>query len=150
MKPPAVILVLLGVLGCASTPAPLAPAGPESLADVFSAGGLFARVLDGTSLILARDDRTERNVVVFVEDAGASLQAVLACPWRRALVDPARIAAWNAGRRFGRAYLDDEGRPVLAADLALDPTVSRQTVIDWGRLVLDLADAFVAEVWPAR
>ncbi len=145
--------MVLALAGCAAGPRPLdlaAPSAVEELAGVFAAVGLATHVIDDTSLVLAREVHTDHNVIVFIENGGQSLQAVLACPWRTAAVDMRRIARWNATRRFGRAYLDEDRKPVLAADLALDPTVTRATVQAWGQLVLDLADQFVLDVWPPR
>ncbi len=148
----AALMLLTGVMGCtASGPRPLAPLTPgptaiHDLAAVFAEAGLTVRVFDDTSLILSREGF---NVVVFVENAGGSLQAVFSCVWRGSGDFQARVATWNSTRRFSRAYLDADGRPVLASDLALDGTVSRHSVAEWGRLLLDMAEVFVVEVWPS-
>jgi hypothetical protein len=115
-----------------------------ALAAAFTAGGLQTRPFDDTSLIISRD---HLNVVVFVEDDGESLQAVLPCT-RSGLGDGASVARWNAHRRFGRAYLDEDGRPTLASDLLVTPGLTPADVAAWGSLVLDMAWAFVNEVWP--
>lgn len=150
----ALLIALAAVAGCASTPRAIDlqdnPAPIAELSAVFTDAGLYTHILDDVSLVLANDDHAEANVVIFLEDDGASLQALLTCPWRNAPGDPAQVATWNATRRFGRAYLDDEHHPVLAADLALDDTTTPHTVAEWGRLILVLADAFAAEVWPER
>jgi hypothetical protein len=149
---PATLLIAatLALAGCAGTGAP-APAGDlapdaqmRALAAVFRDAGLEAGFFDAHSVVLSREGL---DVLVFREDDGSSLQAVLACT-RQGRGDAGRVLAWNAGRRFGRAYLDDDGRPVLASDLALDPPVSTSVVAAWGRMVLDMAVLFVAEVWP--
>lgn len=115
-----------------------------ALAAAFTASGLQTRPFDDTSLIISRD---HLNVVVFVEDDGESLQAVLPCT-RGGLGDAASVARWNAHRRFGRAYLDEDGRPTLASDLLVTPGLAPADVAAWGSLVLDMAWAFVNEVWP--
>lgn len=142
--------LLLLLAGCACRgPAPLleVTTGPDpipALAAVLAAGGLQTRPFDDHSLVISRD---HLNVVVFVEDRGESLQAVLPCT-RAGMGDAARLADWNATRRFGRAYLDEDGRPVLASDLMVTPGLETRDVVSWGRLVLDMAWAFVDEAWP--
>jgi hypothetical protein len=151
----AVVLALLlaGCAGRARSPVLDVQTGPgaaDRLAAAFTAAGFYTHVLDETSLVLARIEKTEVNVVVFVEDDGASLQALLTCPWRTQPGDPERVAAWNASHRFSHAFLDEERQPTLGADFALHGTTTAAAVGAWGKMVLDLADAFVAEVWPAR
>jgi len=142
--------LLLLLTGCACRgPASLleVTTGPDpivTLAAALADGGLQTRAFDDHSLIISRD---HLNVVVFVEDGGESLQAVLPCT-RAGMGDAARLAHWNAARRFGRAYLDEDGRPVLASDLLVTAGLGTRDVVAWGRLVLDMAWAFVDEVWP--
>lgn len=141
-------LVLAGCGGPAADPAGDAtPATGEvgELTRMLVAGGLDAVVFDGESLLLKRG---WLQVLVFVEDGGESLQAVFPHTGIPAEADPARVAGWNATRRFGRAYLDDDGRPVLASDLLLGAGVGEAAVLRWARLVLDMAAFFASEVWP--
>ncbi|MEZ4386244.1 MAG: YbjN domain-containing protein [Candidatus Krumholzibacteriia bacterium] len=122
--------------------------GPDAvgaLTAAFAQGGLPARAFDDHSLVISRDGL---NVIVFVEDDGESLQAVLPCT-RGGLGDGGRVAGWNAGRRFGRAYLDEDGRPVLVGDLLVLPSLDADDLAAWGSLMLDMAWQFVSEVWPA-
>ncbi|MGM0677661.1 YbjN domain-containing protein [Ectothiorhodospira marina] len=47
---------------------------------------------------------------------------------------------WNEGYRFGKAYLDDEGDPVLEMNVNLHYGVSRRNLddtIDWWRVALE-------------
>ncbi len=146
----AMLTMGLLLVGCAGRPAPAlldlttAPDAVSHLAAVLAAEGLTSRSFDDHSLIISRDGL---NVVVFVEDGGESLQAVLPCT-RSGAGDRSRVADWNASRRFGRAYLDEDGRPVLAGDLIVWPGLGTADLADWGRLMLDMAWAFVNEVWP--
>jgi hypothetical protein len=59
------------------------------------------------------------------------------------------VARWNESRRYGRAYLDDDGGPTLASDLLLGAGVGSEAVTAWVELVLAMTPVFVAEVWPA-
>ena len=141
--------VLLGLVlaGCAGTRSESvrAPADVVGLVDLLTANDLDAVAFDGVSLLLKRD---WLQVLVFVEDDGESLLAVFPHTGRSAPVDPDRVAGWNASRRFARAYIDDDGRPVLASDLLLTDGVAPSVVVDWCRLTLDMAAVFAREVWP--
>lgn len=149
----ALAILLAGCAGTARSPVldlQAAPGAIDRLAAAFDAAGLYTHVLDETSLVLARIEKTEVNVVVFIEDDGTSLQGLLTSPWRPQPADPDRIAAWNASHRFSHAFLDDAQQPILGADLALHGTTTADAVGEWGMLVVDLADAFAAEVWPQQ
>lgn len=141
----AVLLALTFVSACGHAPFEQGPRDDtQALATVFASEAIDAAPMDAGSLVITRDGL---NVLVFVEDEGQSLQAVLPCT-RRGLGDVGAVARWNATRRFGRAYIDEDGRPVLAADLVVDPAVSDAVIAAWGGLVLDMSWAFVDEVWP--
>ena len=100
---------------------------------------------DDQSLILKRD---WLQVMIFSEDGGESLQAIFPHTGVRAEVDPAAVVRWNATRRFSRAYVDEDGLPVLASDLLLGEGVAAGAVVEWATLVLDMAALFAQEVWP--
>ena len=144
------VIVLASLIGGCRCPSPRdgsdAPAPPDipQLVAVLQAADLEARAMDAGSLVLSRDGL---NVLIFAEDEGSSLQAVLACT-RYGVGDPRLVARWNATRRFGRAYLDEDSRPTLASDIALEPAISEAAVAAWGRLVMDMAWVFFDEVWP--
>jgi len=141
------VLIVLSLAGCGCpSPAPVtAPADVDGLAELLAANALDAVVFDAGSLLLKRD---WIQVLVFVEDGGASLQGVFPHTGRQAPLDPSLVARWNATRRFGRAYEDEDGRPVLASDLLLVGGVGPDAVVGWCRLMLDMAATFAAEVWP--
>ena len=142
----AVLLTCL-VAGCGgpATDPNRAPADVDGLVTLLVANDLDAAAFDAHSLLLKRD---WLQVLVFVEDDGQSLQAIFPHTGRQAAVDPDRVARWNATRRFGRAYVDDDGLPVLASDLLLGDAVGPNTVVDWCRLILDMAAVYAVEVWP--
>ena len=53
------------------------------------------------------------------------------------------INSWNAEKRFGRAYLDDEGDPVIEMDINLDHGgVSRANFVDNLDVWIELMGAF--------
>jgi hypothetical protein len=122
------------------------PADVDGLRGLLAGAGLAVAPMDSLSLVL-KDTTTGVQMIVFVEDAGASLQAVLPYPGRRT-VPLATLQQWNATRRFGRAYADRRGAPVLATDLALGPGVGQAAVVAWAELALALGDRFRQEAWP--
>jgi len=144
------MILVLALTGCGSAPAPTTNAFtvPDSarLAAIFSAADLDVVVFDDSSVILKE---MPLQVLVFIEDDGESLQAVF--PFvGLGQGDPAKVARWNSERRFGRAYIDDDGDPLLASDLLLGEGVSEQAVAAWGRLVLSMLPVFRDEVWPRQ
>lgn len=154
------LATLLLVVGCARPagqlrPARLHAAGLEVLELPLSAETLASLLtIDGGEVSAVRFDDGSvvlkgngQQLLVFLEDDGTSLQAVL--PYFGPLPGELEaLAAWNAGRRFGRAYLDDEGGPILASDLLLVEGMPAAAVRTWGRLLISMAEAFRAEVWP--
>lgn len=124
------------------------PLTAAALADLLTTGGgedaLAATVFDAGSVVL---EGGGQKLLVFLEDDGRSLQAVL--PFiGRGRGEAGAVARWNAGRRFGRAYRDDAGGPVLASDLLLVRGLPVAAVRTWGRLLVGMAAAFRDEVWP--
>jgi len=101
----ATVAVFLLCGGCGGTrqPTPVAPSDVPGLVALYETAGLEAAPMDDHSLVISREGL---NVLVFLEDDGASLQAVLPCT-RAGRGDPAEVNAWNASRRYGRAYLDE-------------------------------------------
>jgi hypothetical protein len=121
------------------------PADPAGYIDLLAGDGRRTAPLDDVSFILARD---HVQMVVFVEDDGGSLQAMLPYLGPPFPVSGDDLERWNATRRFGRAFRDEDGRPVLACDLVLGSGVGRDAVIGWADLALALAAAFRDEMWP--
>jgi len=147
-SPPATAAALIGVLALAAAAAAApqmgVPHDVPGLVALLTGAELTATPLDSTSFVLTDG---VMQVIVFVEDGGRSLQAVL--PYRGPeAADPSRLASWNATRRFSRAYADERGAAVLASDLALGPGTGPAAVTDWAALVLALANRFRVEVWP--
>lgn len=49
-------------------------------------------------------------------------------------VKPSQMNTWNSDHRFGRAYADDDGNPVLESDLDFAGGVSDKTIETWIKL----------------
>jgi hypothetical protein len=57
-----------------------------------------------------------------------------------------KINEWNRDRRFGRAYLDGEGDPVVEYDLDLEGGVSKGAIEEWVRTFQSIAEAYASHV----
>ena len=56
------------------------------------------------------------------------------------------VNTWNREKRFGKAYLDDEGDPVLEMNVNLFAGVSETNLsdtFDWWRVVLDVFEEYI-------
>ncbi|WP_372004275.1 YbjN domain-containing protein [Tistrella mobilis] len=67
--------------------------------------------------------------------------------WTDTNVTGAHVAEWNRSKRFSRAYIDDEGDPVLEFDVNLKGGVSRRNFDDtldwWKTVMLDFRDQVI-------
>ncbi|HRQ66141.1 MAG TPA: YbjN domain-containing protein [Xanthomonadaceae bacterium] len=72
-----------------------------------------------------------RVLVVVGSDKGRSLMARFAISGTGATLRS--MNDWNRTKRYSRAYLDDDGDPVLESDLDLDGGVHRKRVEDFFR-----------------
>lgn len=81
---------------------------------------------------------------LFVLDGGESLQ--FHCGWTSTDATLRRVNAWNQGKRFSRAYIDDDGDPHLELDLDLAGGVTDDRVVDFLKTCLASLEAFVKEV----
>ena len=61
----------------------------------------------------------------------------------------AEVNRWNRERRYSRAYIDDEGDPVIELDLDLVGGVSRERIADFIRTVRVSVTAFADHVFGA-
>ena len=67
--------------------------------------------------------------------------------WTDTNVTEAHVAEWNRTKRFSRAYIDDEGDPVIEFDVNLKSGVSRRNFDDtldwWKTVMLDFRDQVI-------
>jgi len=56
------------------------------------------------------------------------------------------VNTWNRTKRFGRAYIDDEGDPVLEGDLDLEGGISAGAIAEFLRTFAELVPAFAEHV----
>lgn len=71
--------------------------------------------LDGTKILLKKNEKT----------------LLLYCGWRGKQVSLSRINEWNKTKRFAKAYIDNDGDPVLESDYELTGGVTEQNVKEW-------------------
>ena len=88
---------------------------------------------------------TRRGVVLTIalydRQAGDRFASMLFyAGWRTSRDVPVSVVnAWNRGARFGRAYVDEEGDPVIEFDLLASGGITEQTVVE-------VLDAFLDSV----
>jgi hypothetical protein len=58
----------------------------------------------------------------------------------------ARINSWNKGKRFTRAYLDDENDPVLESDLNLEGGVSAENLLRFIAIFNQSLEVFIEHI----
>lgn len=99
-------------------------ANPESVASALRAQGYQAELTkdsDGDPMIRSGTGGTKFIILFFGCTAGqncATLQFYAG--YADVEVTHERVNEWNKTRRFGRAYIDNEGDPVVEMDLDLD------------------------------
>ncbi len=84
------------------------------------------------------------SVLLVLGDSGTTLQACAAfggtaANWRN-------INLWNKSKRFSRAYLDDEGDPVLESDINLEGGVTERAIAKFLKVYSISMAAFEQEV----
>ena len=84
------------------------------------------------------------KVAFFVLSDGESVQAYFGRSGTEARL--ASINAWNKSKRYSRAYLDDDGDPVLELDLDLAGGVTPDRIRDFIRTVKLSVSKFSSEV----
>jgi hypothetical protein len=143
-------LAALPILAALLAPMPAAAAGlidatnPERIAlRMIALGYPAAMDIDGAGDPLIRSSAAGANFTVFFYGCtnGANCLAVqfqagfnLPTP-----TNAAKMNGWNRAHRFGAAYIDDEGDPMLQMDVTLDGGVSEANfddAIDWWKVVL--------------
>jgi hypothetical protein len=98
---------------------------PDSLVKALQAAGYTAKLeKDGTGdpMIVSAVNGHPFRVVFYGCKANKDCATIsLAAGFdKKSATDLASINAWNRKNRFGRAYLDDEGDPILGMDIDLD------------------------------
>jgi len=95
----------------------------------------------GDPMVTGRIDGTRYQVLFYGCTNGAECRSIqFSAGWiTDGAVSRAQIGEWNRTRRFGKAFLDNEGDPVLQWDVNLFGGVSRRNLddtFDWWRIVL--------------
>ena len=58
-------------------------------------------------------------------------------------VSPSKMNEWNKGKRFCRAYMDDDGNPVLESDLDFTGGVTEDAIKAWIKLYRGLLKSYI-------
>lgn len=97
---------------------------PESVASVIRGKGFEVELTtdnDGDPMI--RAEGKGHRFVVFFYGCTAGQDCVtlgLSAVWTESNADVDKVNAWNRDNRFGRAYIDKDGDPVVEMDIDLD------------------------------
>lgn len=86
------------------------------------------------------------GVRVYFIKSQAGNAIFLRAAWSGSDANLASINQWNMGKRYSRAYLDDDGDPVLQADLDLAGGVTEARVTDFFLTMRLLINHFKEEV----
>lgn len=85
-----------------------------------------------------------RLLVIVGSDKGRSLMTRFAVSGTDATLQS--MNEWNRTKRYSRAYLDDDGDPVLESDLDLDGGVTRARVEDFFRTFSSALSLFLRHI----
>ena len=125
---------------------------PEAVAAIVRGFGAarIGRSGDETPMIDGRIDGTPFAVFFYeCNDEKAECRSVsFSARWAVSGISLETVNEWNRVSRFGRAYLDGEGRPVLEYDVNLFGSVTEanfEDYVDWWRIVLESFEAVVDE-----
>jgi hypothetical protein len=134
-KPLALSLALLGLMMAAPAMARPLPDGgvtAQEVAGVLQEKGYKAQVTkdkDGDPMVRSASGGVD-FLILYYECKGRQR-----CPsiqfyagFKKQGITPARIAEWNAKKRFGRAYLDDEFDPRVEMDVDLEHGANTEAV----------------------
>jgi hypothetical protein len=147
-KPLALSVALLGLMIAAPAMARPLPDGgvtAQEVAGVLQEKGYKAQVTkdkDGDPMVRSASGGVD-FLILYYECKGRQR-----CPsiqfyagFKKKGVAPARIAEWNATKRFGRAYLDDESDPRVEMDVDLEHGANTEAVAnDMERWVIVLSE----------
>ncbi|MFD2237352.1 YbjN domain-containing protein [Aureimonas populi] len=116
---------------------------PQAIADLVRGYGSARLDVagDNTPMIRGRIEGTSFVIYFYdCDDLDANCNTVsFAAGWEVSGLTVEQVNAWNRDKRFGRAYLDTEGEPVLEMDVNLKGSVSAENfedTVDWWRVVM--------------
>lgn len=105
---------------------------------------------EGFGSVETRDDKTFTTkmegyrVAFFILSEGESVQAYSGRTGTKATL--ASVNSWNRDKRYSRAYIDDDGDPVLELDLDLAGGVTGERIKDFITTVRMSVSMFASEV----
>ena len=94
----------------------------------------------GDPLISGRMDGIKYSIYFYGCTDGAQCRDIqFATGWDNSGVSMSDVNAWNKGKRYGKAYIDDEGDPIVEMSVNLYGGVTRKNLddtFDWWRTVI--------------
>jgi hypothetical protein len=150
------ILFFVGGMACAapSQAQMITASNPQSVAAYLRSEGLTVTLkkdTDGDPLIESSLGKNQGFSVYFYNctDHAACQTLQFYAGFTDSKADAARLNEWNRGKRFGRAYIDKVGDPVVEMDIDLnDPGMARALFADNFRLWKILMTEFPAFIYP--
>lgn len=115
---------------------------PTAVLEVVRGHGDASLTKDGMGDPLIEGRIKDKDYRLFFYDCseGRDCKSLMFCAnWEFEDTTDAIMADWNRGQRFGKAYLDAEGRATVEMNVNLHGGVTRANLddtIDWWRLVL--------------
>ncbi|MEO0624972.1 MAG: YbjN domain-containing protein [Pseudomonadota bacterium] len=120
----------------------LVTADPETVLAAARLFGAAEPATDPTGDPMIRAEISPYSYVIFFygcTDGTDCSSLLLRAAFASSGTDHAQIGAWNRSKRFGTAFLDDDGDPVLEMGINLFGGVSQRNLedsLDWWRVVL--------------
>ena len=149
---------LPAALLAATLAAPL-PAAAQGLVDATNLDGILAIAKDYGDAVLEKDStgdpmvsgtigQTQYAVFFYGCTDGADCTTIqfMSSYVNPGAVDSTAINTWNAEKRFGKAFLDDEGDPVIEMNVNLWSGVSENNLndtFDWWRVVIESFEEYI-------
>ncbi len=141
----AILGVALAMSGAARADDDLIDAtNPEKLAEIIRGFGSarMDKAADETPAIRGRIEGNAFSVYFYgCNDRHEACQSInLTASWNMAgATSLDQVNTWNADKRFGRAYVDDQGSAVVETDINLSGSVTYENMegnIDWWRIIM--------------
>ena len=115
------------------------PAGVLAIAGTYGDAALTKDGM-GDPLIEGSIDSKEYRLYFYDCSENRDCKSLMFCAiWEAEDLTDAMMANWNREKRFGKAYLDEDGRAALEMNVNLHGGVARENLddtLDWWRLVL--------------
>ena len=121
---------------------PLAVTTPEALLSAASQFGMATLGRDGMDDPMIRGQIGDKDYVIYFygcTNGQNCTNVMFLAYWASDDFTDERMGDWNRKKRFGKAYLDDDGNPAVEMNVNLFGGISRTNLadtFDWWRLIM--------------